>query len=314
MDVMFYPVLDLNDVPGLPEQLGTKEKFWFGNSPERNKFLFKYSRNNTGEHWSEKCAEQICHLLGIPHVKYDLARYNGRLGVVTPNIITSRNQYLVMGNELLYRDAPVEYPEPVEFFDNKTKVTDHTVQRVITFLDKASANIQIPLSDYELGELTASDVFCGYLMLDALISNQDRHHENWAVIVELEHDQKTYRLCPTYDHAASLGREMRDSQREERLLTRDRNRTIEQFVTKATSQLYRTKTDKKPMKTLDAFLFATERKAKTRAYWLNKLDSVSNQNLKLIFDRIPDDLISDIGRKFSHQMVLENKKRLLEYL
>lgn len=314
MDVTFYPVLDLNDAPGLLEQLGTKEKFWFGNRPSKNQFLFKYSRDRTGEHWSEKCAEQICCLLGVPHVQYDLARYNGRLGVVTPNIITSGNQYLVMGNELLYRDSPREYPQPVDFFNDKSRVTDHTVQRVIAFLDKASANIQPPLCDYDLDGLTASGVFCGYLMLDVLISNQDRHHENWAVIVESRNGQTMYRLCPSYDHAASLGREMLDSQREERLLTKDKNRSIEQFVAKASSQLYRTKTDKKPMKTLDAFLYATERKANVRDFWLNKLNDVSDQSFKLIFDRIPEDLISDLGRKFSYQMVLENKKRLLEYL
>lgn len=40
------------------EQLGTKEKFWFHfpENPELS-WLFKYSRTNTGEHWSEKVAE-----------------------------------------------------------------------------------------------------------------------------------------------------------------------------------------------------------------------------------------------------------------
>ena len=27
------------------------------------------------------------------------------------------------------------------------------------------------------------EVFAGYLLLDALIGNTDRHHENWAVMV-----------------------------------------------------------------------------------------------------------------------------------
>lgn len=310
MDVEFYPVLEPREVPDFPEQLGTKEKFWLG----ERKWMFKYSRENTGEHWSEKCAEVICCLLSIPHVKYEIARYEGRLGVLTENIITSDSQYLVMGNELLYRDAPQEYPEPVNFSHNKSKISDHTVNRVIAFLDKASAGIQPPLTDYEIDGLSASDVFCGYLMLDVLISNQDRHHENWAVIVDYSNGIKSYRLCPSYDHAASLGREMRDGQRSERLLTKDKNRSVEQFVTKATSQLYKTKTDKKPMKTLDAFLYATERKEYARQFWLNKLQNIPDGCFKSVFDRIPSDLISGTGRQFSLSMVLENKKRLLEYL
>jgi hypothetical protein len=31
--------------------------------------------------------------------------------------------------------------------------------------------------------MSAYDVFCGYLVLDALVANSDRHDHNWAVFL-----------------------------------------------------------------------------------------------------------------------------------
>jgi len=66
---MSYEVKGINVNPDDLEQLGTKEKFWFWFKGGNVKWLFKYSRANTGEHWSEKVAEQLCKALEIPHVK-----------------------------------------------------------------------------------------------------------------------------------------------------------------------------------------------------------------------------------------------------
>lgn len=307
-----YIVQTLTENADFLEQLGTKEKFWFRDLLSKNnqRTLFKYSRPNTGEHWSEKCAEQLCLLLGLPHVNYDIAIHNGRYGVTSPNIV-DKNEHLVMGNELLHRDDPDEYPRPVDFYENKQKVTSHTVTRVLAFLELSA--ILPPKSDFDLHGLGAAEVFCGYLMLDALISNQDRHHENWAVIVESQEGKATFRLCPTYDHAASMGRELLDKERNERLATKDKNRSIEQFVQKAQSQLYKLKTDKKPMKTVDAFIHAVQKYPAAKKHWLSTLDLLTEVHIKRVFDRIPPDLISDIGRDFAYQVVIENRKRLLKY-
>lgn len=47
----------------------------------------------------------------------------------------------------------------------------------------------------------------GYVTLDALILNTDRHHENWALIRARSSDGRLiHRVAPTFDHASSLGR------------------------------------------------------------------------------------------------------------
>lgn len=50
-----FPVTILdNDIRLLPEQLGTKEKFWLLRNDQR--YLFKIGRPGTGENWAEKIA------------------------------------------------------------------------------------------------------------------------------------------------------------------------------------------------------------------------------------------------------------------
>jgi hypothetical protein len=62
------------------------------------------------------------------------------------------------------------------------------------------------------------DVFVGYVMLDALIAKQDRHHENWAAIRERERTS----LAPMFDHGSTLVRNEPDTKRKRRLETNGR--------------------------------------------------------------------------------------------
>ncbi|EGR4165014.1 hypothetical protein ACXA2F_000302 [Vibrio cholerae] len=301
---MTYKLEKLNVSPEDLEQLGTKEKFWFYDSNESNqRFLFKFSRENTGEHWSEKVAEQLCIQLDIPHVAYEMAETGGRYGIITPNVIPE-NCRMVMGNEVLHKDSPHIYPDV-----SMMRVKEHTVKRVLGVLDRQ--NYDLPPSPYDLTGLNAGDVFCGYLMLDTLISNQDRHHENWAIILNNETGAKC--LCPTYDHAASLGRELTDDERKDRLESKDRGRQICTFVRRARSELFKLKSDKRPLFTIDAFYLSVEGRENAKRHWLSKLEELTDDKIEEIFSNIPNTVITDLARKFACEMVLENKKRLLEH-
>ncbi len=55
------------------EPLGTKRKFWYIDDRDR-RMLFKAEERGTGEDWAEKIACELCGLLGLPHVSYDLAK------------------------------------------------------------------------------------------------------------------------------------------------------------------------------------------------------------------------------------------------
>ncbi|WP_248466120.1 hypothetical protein [Pectobacterium versatile] len=304
---MPFQLVELNSFASDLEQLGTKEKFWFYDPHSIiNSQLFKYSRKETGEHWSEKCAAELCHLLNIPHAKYDLAKCNGKFGVITQNLIPSGFR-MVMGNEVLH-SSTADYPEPLQPGEKSVRVREHTVTRVLGCLDKES--IQPPPSSYQLNGLNAADVFCGYLMLDALIGNQDRHHENWAIMLNNATSEQF--LCPTYDHAASLGREMLDDERNKRLKSKDKNYQIPYFVKKARSELFRAKIDKKPLSTVEAFQHAVDGRNAARDHWLARLSTLTEDSIVDVFNQVPASCISDSARKFATLMVIENRRRLLE--
>lgn len=125
------------------EQLGSKEKFWFykiGLSEER--FLFKFSREKTGEHWSEKIAEEIAEILKIPHAKYTLAKFNERNGVYCESLVEN-DARLVMGNEILHAIDSSVYPAPEPYAEKKfVKTREHTFSRIIGCLE--TQNILCP--------------------------------------------------------------------------------------------------------------------------------------------------------------------------
>jgi len=91
------------------EQLGTKTKFWFKDE-QGCRMLFKAEERGTGEDWAEKIACEICRLLGLPHVHYELAHDDGQNvpGVVCANF-AARPGVLLLGNQLLLETDP-SYP------------------------------------------------------------------------------------------------------------------------------------------------------------------------------------------------------------
>jgi hypothetical protein len=54
-----------------------------------------------------------------------------------------------------------------------------------------------------------------------LIGNTDRHHENWGILIELQRNHWRVNVAPSFDHASSLGRELR-VERQHWLLAADR--------------------------------------------------------------------------------------------
>lgn len=288
------------------EQLGSKEKFWFYKSDRPDeRFLFKFSRVNTGEHWSEKIAEEIAEILDIPHAKYHLANFHDRHGIYCESLVRS-DERLVMGNEVLHANDTAGYPAPQSDAEKKfVKTREHTFSRIIGCI-KAQKIICPANSPVE----KATSLFCGYLLLDALVSNQDRHHENWAFILDINTREKI--LCPSYDHAASLGFNLSDGEKLERINTRDKNRSVKIFASKARSAIFNLRDDKNPLGTSEAFLKASAREGECLQFWLDKLRMVDNEKIDTILRKFPNEILSDISKDFTKRLILENKNRILE--
>jgi len=285
------------------EQMGTKFKFWYKDATH-GFCLFKEGHPNTGEDWAERVAAELCKLLGMPHAVYRLAVWRGRRGVITQNFLGSNESYAA-GNEVLFR-LDTNYPK------EERKAKKHSVENIFTAFE--SLKVQIPKESTPPDITTAKQVFLGYLMLDAWISNTDRHHENWATIRRFENEILTDRLAPTHDHAASLGCILLDDEKRERLTTKDKNRTVEAYVSrsKARSAIFANETDTKPLTLIEAFQAASSHNPKASEIWLEKLENVTIDDIIEIFERIPKQLISEVSKDFAICLLEINRQRLLE--
>jgi hypothetical protein len=286
------------DAPEESEDLGTKEKFWF-NHPVKGKCLFKKARPETGEAWSEKIAAELSELLNLPHASYELAKFSNEFGTLSPSFIPEGGN-LFLGNEILSQVIS-SYPR------EENAPSQHTVAQVLETLERSS--LGLPLSWIAPDGITnAVEVFVGYLLLDAWIGNTDRHHENWGVI-RLE--GQTY-LAPTYDHASSLGRELRDEKRNS-LSSGTYKRSVQTYVEKGPSCLYSEAIDAKPLKIYDAFCKAAKLYPKAANIWLDILATISADNTLALFQRIPGECISLIAIEFAQKILEINQNRLLEF-
>jgi hypothetical protein len=280
-----YPIYEVHSVPTgqlqpghllapehEQEQMGSKRKFWFCDRQSSRWYLFKYSRENTGEHWSEKVACEVARLLGLPHAEVDLATHDAAWGVLVRDIREDRDQSLLHGNELLL-ELDSTYPARETF-----RVSEHTVERVAEAL--ATHGVLLPDAAtfpqaLPSGVDDALGLFVGYLLLDALIGNTDRHHENWAVVVSRSATgARRLQLAPTYDHASSLGRELPDEKRSARMRAA-RERGVAGYAERTRSAFYAAMgASSTALSPRDAFTAAGRRRPNARQAWLSRCEQV----------------------------------------
>lgn len=284
------------------EPLGSKPKFWFRDGNKR--FMFKAEDRGTGEDWAEVVACHLCELIGLPHVKYELAaEYDGeeyiRPGVVCENM-AYKPMVLVLGNQLLLSVDP-QYPQAQRF-----RVRQHTIDAVCDVVVNLAPTAEKWMHDAPTGVESALDVFVGYVMLDAWIANQDRHHENWGGLW----DGNRLRLAPTFDHGSAMARNLLDTEREDRLMSNDHNRKVAAFVARGRSALYKTSSDRRPIELLEAFRMFSEKAPKAATAWLDRLRGVKKEQIWSILERVPVERMSDTCKRFTFELLRINQHRI----
>lgn len=210
------------------EQLGSKPKVWF--QRDNGEWLFKEARANTGEDWAEKLAAELASRLGIPAAAVELAHCRGRNGSASQSFITDRNrESLFHGNELL-AGLITGYER-----DKRQRQSDHTLENIVGAINKL-----FPHNEYARSAVLTG--LARYMILDALIGNTDRHHENWGLVLFQEGSPAEITqlaLAPSFDHASSLGRELSDARRIE-LATNDQ---VGRYVRRGRGGIYLRNTD-----------------------------------------------------------------------
>lgn len=303
-----FPIVDISDWTKLtPEQMGTKPKFWCLDSGG-DRSLFKESRTHSGERWSEKLAAEIAERLGLPHAEIELAVYNSKAGTLSKNFLQNPlSSSLEHGNQLLFRHDS-RYPKDGPNFG----AAAHTLERIFSVLTEQQAGLPACTRGFPECVHSASELFVGYLLLDALINNTDRHHENWAIIVsQSSHPARIVELAPTFDHASSLGRELTDEQREYRLRAERmrsdpqkparRDQTIVGYLTKndGRSRIYANEQDAKALHSMQVFEAARTRFPRAGEAWIDRLSGIPTDWFRDLLAQMPHQIMSQSARDFS---------------
>ena len=290
---MMFPILTVHETQIVgDEQLGSKNKFWYESDGDR--WLFKEAREIvegefTGEDWSEKLAAEIASVLQIPAARVELAEYRGRRGSASKRFLNSANQSLVHGNEIL-SGMIVGYDR-----DKKLHQHDHTLANIVAAFENFLPGNE-PLRVAVLKQLAE------YLVLDALVGNTDRHHENWGVIVQIDLETSTgfdLRVAPSFDHASSLGRELLDTRRAQCL----QRGAIESYVRGGRGGIYIQSSDRFGANPLHLIEYAAEAYSTFFRPALNKVKSVHPESLIALVDAVPDARISEVAREFAKEFL-----------
>ncbi|MCC5805370.1 MAG: HipA domain-containing protein [Opitutales bacterium] len=296
-----YPVVPIAPESVLEsEQLGTKDKFWFITDDGylgKSEWLFKFPTENTGQHWAEKIACEIAKQMKILTPRVELAVFEGARGTATENF-TKDGYELFHGNQILAGLTPAYQTE------RRWHQNDHTIGRIFDAIDSIFVASNAAKK--------AADQMGAYLVLDALICNVDRHHENWGILRKSTPDGMRGRLAPSYDHASSLGRELRDSgskNNRERYL---HELGVAKYIERGRCPIFVDGTGNhgpSPFRLVQRCL-EIDRFAPHFRHGLAKLSNLNPAHFAAIIDRVPHDWMSPLAREFTLSLLIESLQQL----
>ena len=147
-----------------------------------------------------------------------------------------------------------------------------------------------------------------YLVLDALIGNTDRHHENWGILRERHGKQRRDTVAPSFDHASSLGRELRPERRE-LLLEGSR---IGEYVERGRGAIFRSAEDHHGPSPLQLVRFGFSSYRESFLPALRKIENLDRFAVREAVDRVPGEWMSCSERRFAIEMMTYGHAQLQE--
>ena len=174
--------------------------------------------------------------------------------------------------------------------------TGYTIEAVARVLE----GVGPPLASSPLA--TAFDWFTGYLVLDALVGNTDRHQDNWATI----RSGTGSRLSPSFDHASCLGFLLSDAERLERLDDLG-TRSVAHYARGARSKF---EGHPSPLEAATSALQLVN--GEVRTHWLDALSLVPDL-LPMMLDQ-PDNRMTGAAKRFAAALYTLNHSALSHHL
>ena len=273
------------------EEMGSKEKFWYRNPDPDPDWLFKFPQGNTGQHWAEKIAAEVAALFGTLHAKVELAEFQGTRGSVTESF-ARRGRELVHGNQLLGR--------VIHGYDAERTLRQsaHTLSNIWQVMDR----VFVTAESAGRAKLRIAE----YLVLDALIGNTDRHHENWGLLRKRAGDHWRGFVAPSFDHASSLGRELLDGRRDRHLAENH----VGNYAEKGRGAIYWSEEERRGPSPLELVRQGTARHPELFRPALVKLERLDENALRGLVNRVPNDWMTCSAREFASALLCYNFEQL----
>ncbi len=197
---------------------------------------------------------------------------------------------LIHGNEIL--SGFLEHYDR----DKQRGQTEHSYANIAGAIKQA-----VPEDVYE----ETMTQFSGLLVLDALLCNTDRHHENWALL-RMYGEPPEIILAPSYDHASSLGRELTDAKRDSIL----KNKGIPDYVRKAHGAIFGQSQERHPESPISLVRWAMTNTPAWFQPWIDNILQITDNEVEDILIRVPSTVMSRSAKDFCREFLRYTLKEL----
>ena len=327
----YYPIFQVLLPPEALESgefRGSRMKFWIRVPGESNSWLLKFPRPNTGEHWAEKVAAEIGNLIGVNCARVELARcevretmlgrsaahgegrrqvYQYPLATICESFLPAEQDLEAALDQKIFVFHGSEVLEMfVEGYDTGLRFgqREHSVKNIsssMSGLMGVGSSDSMPRWDVEIKALAS------YALLDGLIGNTDRHHENWTIAYIVEESNVHLKVPPSFDHASSLGRELTDERRRNIL----ESGAMLNYVYGGYGGIFVDSNRRRALPPLRlAQLLCRWRPDFTRETCA-RIAQISDSQIWDTIDKVPSEFMSDVAKEFAHKSISVRRLELL---
>jgi hypothetical protein len=293
------------------ETQSSEDAVWL-RDPHRVRWLYKAATvqpadgRRDGEDWAELIATLVATALGVPCAEVRLCtgpRGEGSISrTVIPELYDIREGLVWVPDRLGLQEYAPKRPGQM------MSRPGHSLEKIRESLRGVSAP---PASDH-LDGLDGYDTFAGYLCLDALIANRDRHEQNWAVLEPALLGDDPTMLAPSFDHGSGLGYNLTDAARSAKAADAG---ALERFAVRGTAHRFEHPQGTGPMTLVAAAGHGLALASPAaRAYWHAQVAALDLSELRSAVTGAPCDAMSDPARTMVGKLLEVNLRRLRDEL
>lgn len=294
------------------EPIGANEKVWLTDpagtsSSPSSRWLFKPVTIHDNGHaqggdWAELVASRVAVHLEVPSAQIRLAVRDGRRGTLSRNVRPGEEWSIYTGGLWLASRPKLEFA--ARGTSVRTSATPgYTLEAIRIALSDVGPP---PGADGSLATAGAFDVFTGFLFLDALIANRDRHEQNWSVL-RPSVGRGQARLAPAYDNEGSLGYNLTD---ERRLRFLADETMFAAYRRKGTAWRFDWEGEPTPTLTAAAQTALELADDRMRDHWRERISTFPLADLEIEIAGIPG--MSDAQRTFAVNLIESNLKGICD--